>query len=127
MTQNMGVCPVQLATTSYTRTGHPVLGCSFSRTPQFPPQNLIFDPLDPKFVPKMCLLVYIPLKTIKNITNMKSKHQFTSKSSIRSFFTKTLNFSQFSFKLTNNRTNSNPINIQSCMDIYEVNLNMFQQ
>jgi len=62
---------------------------------QFSHQNPIFDPLDPKFDPQTCLLVYILLKTIINITNMKSKHQFTSKSSLSSFFTKNPKFSVF--------------------------------
>jgi len=84
------LCATRLA--SYTRIGHPVIGFSSQETLQFSLENPIFDPLDPKFVPKTCLLGYILLKTIKNITNVKSKHQFTSKSSLRSFFTKTLNF-----------------------------------
>jgi len=88
----------QRATTrlaSYTRTGTPVLGFSSRENLQFSHQNSIFDSLDPKFVPKTCLQVWIILKAIKNITNMKSKHQFTSKSSLSSFFTKNLKFSIF--------------------------------
>ena len=86
---------MQLATTRYTRTSHLVLGCSLSGTLQFSPQNPIFVPVDPKFDPKTCVLVYILLKEIKGITNIKSKHQFTSYSSFRSFFNKTQNFSNF--------------------------------
>jgi len=93
--QNCGFCPVSLATTSdyspqwvaqHTTTQN--FGSSRELTQIFI-QNPIFDPLCPKFVPKTCLLDYMLLEAIKN---MKSKHQFTSKSSPSSFSPKTHNF-----------------------------------
>jgi len=96
--QNCGFCPVSLATTSdyspqrfaqHTTTLN--FGSSRELTQIFI-QNPIFDPLCPKFVPKTCLLDYMLLEAIKNITNMKSKHQSTSKSSLSSISPKTHNF-----------------------------------
>jgi len=95
MTQNKGVRSVQLATASYTRTSHLVLVVPSRKLSNFSPRISVFYPLDPKFDSKTYVSVYILLKAIKNITNMKSKHQFISNSSFRSFFNKNPKFSIF--------------------------------
>jgi len=61
-----------LARASYTRTTTKFLLFSLLGIHYFQPQNPNFNPLDPKFVPKVCLYIYVHKKVTKNISNLKS-------------------------------------------------------
>jgi len=70
--------PVQLATTSSNSPSelhHNRSPCSWvflSGNPQISHQNPNFDPLDPKFDPKTCTLIYKHQKAFKTTTNIES-------------------------------------------------------
>jgi len=95
--------PVQLLTASYTRIGYPALVFPSQELQIFHPKILIFDPLDPKFDPKTCTLVYKHQKAFDRTTN--SQHQISQKSSLCSFLPNTHNFLIFHSNFINNHTN----------------------
>jgi len=100
----MGFCTGQIATTSYRspnelyQNSNPILGCSFSRTPQFFKQN-------PRFwshLTQICSQnLYISLSTSKDNQN-NNKHEIITpiftKINIMFIFHQNPQFSQFSFK-----------------------------